>query len=332
MSQQEQEQPKVTKTIQKILDSAYEEAVSNVETFKTLEQGLQDQHKKNVENFEGIKSGIVKKHARLLRDVEDKASKSLITSKSTIARLLVKTLVSNGENKKTQISQTHIYRVLKADEFKVLKHENNSNSAKGRGKNQTGTRSHGETSTTPAPTCAQILTEEAKKIREQNPGLSNQEIRKIVKNLDTVKKWSDNTVRKELKVVLPVQKSHKEPTPEVATPRGGLSQEVIDEENLEANLTEKIGLFAQVIEWLSGMKEGERTEFYKHLPKGKPYTLALEDKCKGHIMYLIKRMPDPFVSSFLQYTNEITHLIKMWDEALYEEKLLRENKRNMASR
>jgi len=307
----QQEQVELTNKQQEVLDSVLEQALTNVQ------------------NFEGIKSGIIHNGALALFNSGVK--------KSSIARLLVATLVSKDMNKKTQISRDLIYHVLRTPEFKALKSESHAKRRIGKGPKQSVTRFNVKSSNTSAPTCAELLGTEIKKIREQKPGLPNEGIRKALRELDTVKQYSKNTVRRVLATLIPVQQhnpkqSVNDETPTIATVPAGMTREVLDQEKYEQSLIEQLKLFQQIIEWLSGMTEGKRTQFYKDLPKGKSYTLALQEQCKDHIVFLIKKMPEQFVHSFLQYTDEMTHLISVWDEKLYEEKQLRESRRDMASR
>ena len=74
-----------------------------------------------------------------------------------------------------------------------------------------------------------------------------------------------------------------------------LSQESIDKQNLKEELIKRMQLFAQITEWMSGMEEWKRNQFYKHLPKGKARTFALQEKCENHITVLCKNDAGKYV-------------------------------------
>jgi len=293
------------------LDNKQEEILDSV-----LEQALS-----NVENFEGIKSGIIRRGALDLFHAG--------VTKSKIAGLLINKLAKDKElSKKTGITKYLVYKVLREPEFKSLKSQKHVDSAKGRGKNQNLPRFDVKTRQIPMPTCLQILTEEVRKLKEQYSGLSNKELRNRASELDSVKQFSTSRLEKEWPKVLPLYKTHgqSEPTVSVRVP-----QQDIDEQKLRADLINRIELLQSVLHWLSGMEEWQRRQFEKELPKGHAYSLALRDKCKNHMTVLIRMMPEDYIPTFLKYMNELTHLAHVFDEELYNEKLLREKKRDLGS-
>jgi len=286
----------------------------------TLERAL-----KNVENYEGIKSGIIRDGALSLFHAG--------VQKSKIARLLINKLAKDKElSKKTGISQKLIYKVLRHPEFKALKSESHAKRRRGKGKNQNVTSSTGRTSNIPSPSCVDVLVAEVQKIRTEKPLLSNKEIRKYVSELDSVKQqFSANTLRRVWPHVLPLYEPHKQSADASIAKSSGLTQQQIDEQQLEQKLIKQIELIQEVLHWLSGMEEWERRQFEKGLPTGQAYALALRDRCRNHIKVVTKIMPESYLPTFLRCMHELTHLVQIFDEELYNEKLLREKKRDLSS-
>lgn len=293
-----------TKKEQQILDLARERAI------------------KNVENFEGIKSGIVREAAlALLGDAN--------TPKSKIAGLLIKNL-SNNE---TQISNKLIYKVLRAPEFKATKDQLQMNRGLGKAKKTLASGSTGRTrSKLPNADCMNVVAQEIKKIRQENPKLSDKEIRAKLKTLEPIKQYSRNILSPVLTELIPIYHQDKEEVVAVVdNTKGTVLNYALNEQEIGANMIKRIEQFLPILEWLSGMDEPDRTTFYKHLPKGKAYSLALQEKCRDRIRNIVKMMLDRNLETFLKYTDEFAHLIKVFDEELYNEKLLREKRRDMAS-
>lgn len=288
-----------------------------------LDSGL-EQALNNVENFEGIKTGIIRRTALgLFQDAH--------TNKSKIAGLMVQTFARDKEaSKKTGISRAFIYRFLATSEFKDLKDEKHANSRRGRGNkaHTSVTRFRPKTSNTSAPTCTEILTEEIRKIREQTPQLSSKQIRNILITLQPVKQFTASTLRREFGNLLPLQQHHKSnDTPTISS---SLPQHVLNQQELEINTIERMKTIQDILEWLTGMDEPDRTAFRKNLPKGKAFSLALQEKCVDHIRVIVHMMLDSDLETFLKYIDDLTHVSKVFDETLWEEKLVRENKRNMS--
>lgn len=274
----------------------------------------------NKANFEGIKSGVISKTAlSLLHDAG--------TKKSKIARLLIEKYAPNKEtSKETGVSKYLIYKVLREPKFKEAKSEKHAKSKRGRSTKKSITRFADKSNETPSPTCAEVLSSEIKRIRQEKPELSNRQIKAIVLTLDSVKQYAASTLRNECATLLPVFTDH---TPKVVS--SIFPQDVQDQQQLRKDMIERMIQFQPILEWLSGMDEAHRTRFRKGLAKGKAYTLALEEKCRDHIIWLVKRMEASHIETFLTYTDELAHLNRVFDDQLYNEKLLREKKRDLSS-
>ena len=298
-----------TRKEQEILDLARERAITNVE------------------NFEGIKAGIVREAAlSLLRDAG--------TPNSKIAGLLIKNLSANADDaKKTGISNKLIYYALRTDEFKETKDQIQMNRRLGKGGKMKSRGSSTRTGKIPNPTCMDVVAQEIKKIREESPELSNKQIRTKLLTLESIKQFKKHTLDMVFPELIPVYKQGNEKviaavdTTKVTIPPY-LPQ---NEQEIGASMIKRIEQFLPILQWLSGMDEPDRTTFYKHLPKGKSYTLALQEKCRDHIRDIVKMMLDRNLETFLKYTDEFAHLIKVFDEELYNEKLLREKNRHLSS-
>lgn len=274
---------------------------------------------KNVENFEGIKTGIVREAAlSLLRDTG--------TPKSKIAQLLIKNL----SNKETQISSKLVYYALRTDEFKKTKSEKRMNTRLGKGGKMNIATSSTRSNKIQYPEYTEKIAQEIKKIRQENPELSNKQIRAKLKTLESTKdfkKWVWAAVLPEL---IPAYGQDNEKLPIVTDTRKsfGTSQNRLE---MGEMMLKRIEQFLPLLEWLSGMDEPDRTTFYKQLPKGNSHTLALQEKCREHIRNIVKMMLDRNLETFLKYTDEFSHLIKVFDEELYNEKLSREKNRHLSS-
>lgn len=296
---------------QEILDKAREQAITNKA------------------NYEGIKSGIVREAARsLILDAN--------TPNPKIIGLLIKNLAANKNDIiKTGISQILIYKVLQTDEFKKLKDENHANRRLNKiGKSKVASYNnitsyiHKHT----YPLATGIVAEQIKKIRQEKPGLSNKEIRAELKTLQPIKDIKASVLKYVLPELVPIYRQEKEAIVEnTKVTSSGIPKYVLSTEEIGIEMLKRIKQYTPLLEWLSGMDEPGRTIFYNHLPKGKSNTLALEEKCREHIHNIVKIMLDRNLDTFLKYTDEITHLNRVFDEELWTEKRLREKQRGLAS-
>lgn len=294
-----------TKKEQEILDIARERAI------------------KNKENYESIKSGIVREAARsLILDTH--------TPNSQIIGLLIKNLaVDKDDMIKTGISKTHIYRVLQEPEFKELKDQNHADRRLGKTAKSKVVSSPMGTSYIHKhtyPLATGIVAGEIKKIRQEKPGLSNKEIRAVLKTLEPIKQINQSVLKYVLPELVPIYKQDKEEVAAETTKvsPAGIPKYALNRVEIGEEMLKRIKQYSPILEWLSGMDEPARTTFYKHLPKGKSESIALEEKCRDHIKEIVTIMLDRNLQTFLKYTDELTHLNKVFDEELYNEKLLRE--------
>jgi hypothetical protein len=175
------------------------------------------------------------------------------------------------------------------------------------------------------PTCIEVLKEQAAKLNEQFPMLSSKHIRKKLRELDEVKKFSDSTVRKEMPKIVPLEQIPEE-LKELAKPEKNTDLPIDVREQLAASeqLGQKILEMNKVIEWITDMPEWQRNEFKKGLEKGKVFRLALADHCKNRMLVLSKQMDSSHLSAALSYTEILPHLLNVFDSILFDEYKRRE--------
>lgn len=278
---------------------------------------------KNKENYEAIKRGIIRETAlSLLNDAK--------TPKPEIARLLIKNLA----NKEAEISQYLIYDVLRAPEFKQAKDQSHMNRRLGKGGKSNVTSFDLKTSNILYPNGMEIVAQEIKKIRQENPDLTNKQIREKLLTSESInKELKQSTLKRILPELIPIYKQSKEEVSETTkVSSSGIPKYALNRVEIGEEMLKRIKQYSPILEWLSGMDEPARTTFYKHLPKGKSESLALEEQCRDHIRNIVKIMLDRNLDTFLKYSDELTHLNRVFDEELYNEKQLREKRLDMASR